>query len=168
MSGILATMVTMTTYGTWLRGDERGWTEDGRARDPNPQLVEADGRRLEHAPFRFGDDSLLAMGHAIGDSLVVRISLRIWAMSVRSTHVHLLYGPTPHSPAAVVKCAKDAARYALRLGRPLWTEGYDKRYCFDVDAVRERIRYIEDHNAELGWDRRPWPFVQIPQELTFD
>jgi hypothetical protein len=25
----LAIMVTMTTYGTWLRGDPRGWVEDG-------------------------------------------------------------------------------------------------------------------------------------------
>ncbi|MFO0895855.1 MAG: hypothetical protein U0836_00380 [Pirellulales bacterium] len=168
MSGILATMVTLTTYGTWLRGDERGWTEDGRARDPNPQLMEADQRRLKHPAFVFSDEILRFVGQTIGDSLVGRMSLPIWAMSVHNTHGHILYGPTAHSPAAVVKCAKDAARYALRVGRPLWTEGYDKRYCFDADAVRERIRYIEDHNAELGWARRPWSFVRIPEELAFD
>jgi len=26
----LAIMVTSTTYGTWLRGDKRGWVDDGR------------------------------------------------------------------------------------------------------------------------------------------
>jgi len=25
MANVLAIMLTMTTYGTWLRGDARGW-----------------------------------------------------------------------------------------------------------------------------------------------
>lgn len=36
MGKTLGTMFTMTTYGSWLRGDERGWIEDGKLMPPNP------------------------------------------------------------------------------------------------------------------------------------
>jgi hypothetical protein len=41
MGNTLATMITMTTYGTWLRGDYRGWVDDGRILPPDPILEEA-------------------------------------------------------------------------------------------------------------------------------
>ncbi len=32
------TLITYTTYGTWLRGDVRGWVDDGIICKPEPML----------------------------------------------------------------------------------------------------------------------------------
>ena len=63
----------------------------------------------------------------------------------------------------VVKCAKEAVRYGLRPGRPIWTDGYDKRFCFDQRTLFARIKYVERHNLERGWPARPWPwdFIEV-------
>ncbi len=93
---LLGTMFTMTTYGTWLRGDRRGWVDDGRILPPE-----------------------------------------------------------------VVKCAKEAVRYGLRAGRPIWTADYDKRCCFSASALRGRIGYVERHNTAAGLAPRPWEFIVV-------
>lgn len=47
--------------------------------------------------------------------------------------------------SVVVAYYKNASRVVLNIGR-VWTKGYDKRYCFDEKALRERIAYVERHN----------------------
>ena len=42
MGSTLATMLTMTTYSTWLRGDRRGWVDDGQIFPADPELESAD------------------------------------------------------------------------------------------------------------------------------
>jgi len=37
---LLATMVTTTTYGTWLPGDVRGYVDDGVILPGDPTLLE--------------------------------------------------------------------------------------------------------------------------------
>jgi hypothetical protein len=48
----------------------------------------------------------------------------------------------------LVRRYKNAGYFALRkegfVGR-VWTRGYDKRFCFDEKALKERIRYVEGH-----------------------
>ena len=46
----LGTLLTFTTYGTWLRGDARGWI-DGVLMPPDPVLESADRGRMVHPPF---------------------------------------------------------------------------------------------------------------------
>jgi hypothetical protein len=65
-----------------------------------------------------------------------------------------------------VKCAKDAVRYGLSPGRPIWTDGCDKRFCFDVRSVQNRIRYVERHNEQYGWPAKPWSFISDYQPST--
>jgi len=43
---------------------------------------------------------------------------------------------------------KRAATKALRskgITGKVWTKGYDKRFCFDQKALRERVKYVEGH-----------------------
>jgi hypothetical protein len=159
MGNTLATMLTMTTYGTWLRGDRRGYVEDGKTFPPDPELESADRSRMKHPVYLFPRDRLLDIGTFIGESLVSRLDLEICALHVGTWHAHLVIGPTQHSIAGVVKCAKDAVRYGLRPGRPIWTDGYDKRFCFDERTKLTRIRYVERHNESHGWPAKPWPFI---------
>lgn len=155
----LATLFTFTTYGTWLRGDHRGWVDEGRTLPPDPVLEDADRQRMKHDVLLFPRDNWLDIGNAIGRSLIDRAGLRILALTVRSWHVHFVIGITDRKPAVIAKCAKDAARYHLRPGRPIWTHGYDKRFCYDEQAVMSRILYVERHNTEVGLPPQPWDFL---------
>ena len=116
MDQILATMITLTTYGTWLRGDQRGWVDDGKTLPPDPELEAADRGRLKHRPFLFQPAQFLRAGTCIGESLQQRMNLSLLALTVQTWHCHVVIGPTPYSLPDVVKCAKDAVRYGLRPG----------------------------------------------------
>uniref|UniRef100_A0A7C2K0D3 Transposase IS200-like domain-containing protein n=1 Tax=Schlesneria paludicola TaxID=360056 RepID=A0A7C2K0D3_9PLAN len=156
---VYGTMVTMTTYGTWLRGDERGWTSDGLIWPADPILEAADRDRMLHPPFVFDPDRLYGIGAEIGKSLMTRQHQRILALTVQTWHVHFVVAESDVHISDVVKCAKEAVRYHLRAGRPIWTDDADKRFCFDKISLRNRIHYVERHNTECGLPPRPWPFV---------
>ena len=48
-----AVMFTCTTYGTWLRGDMRGYVEDGVVYPANPPLHAADAARMKYPVYHF-------------------------------------------------------------------------------------------------------------------
>jgi hypothetical protein len=162
MNRTLAIMFTMTTYGTWLRGDQRGWVDDGRVYPPDPILEAADARRMLDPTFLVPKDRLMEAGSYIGAALIDKLQLRVWALTVRTWHTHFVIGATHHDVADIAKAVKDKVRRGLKERRPIWTDGYDKRFCFDEAAVWSRIRYVERHNLELGVPAQPWPFLTYP------
>ena len=117
---------------------------------------------MKHPPFRFAERDWRPVGDWIGTALGQRLGVAIFAMTVQSWHVHIVIGPTAHDVSRVVKCAKDAVRWALRPGRPIWGDGYDKRFCFDEASALARIAYVEEHNLARGQPARPWPFILDP------
>ena len=52
----LAYFLTLTTYGTWLPGDDRGWHRKGEpeVQPPNPFLVEMARSRMKEKEFGLG------------------------------------------------------------------------------------------------------------------
>ena len=114
---------------------------------------------MKHSVYLFPRDRLLDVGRYIGQSLTDRLQLELYTLTVGTWHAHLVIGPTRHSIGDVVKCAKDAARYGLGICRPIWTTGYDKRFCFDIPSARNRITYVQRHNKRHGLPPNPWPFL---------
>ncbi len=159
MPRTVAIMLTMTTYGTWLRGDQRGWVDNGKILPPDPDLEAADQRRMKHPVYTFPRNRLLDIGNAMGRALVDRLNLAVLALTVQTWHAHVIIGATQHAVGVVSRCAKEAARYHLRPDRPIWSDSYDKRFCFDDPSVRRRVQYVERHNEQMGWPARPWPFI---------
>ena len=159
MGKTLATMITLTTYGTWLRGDRRGWVDRGIVLPPDPILEEADRRRLEHEPWFFPRELRHRVGQAMGESYLARTRGAIYAMTVCSWHAHIVVGPAAADMAVQAKCLKDAVRWELGVGRPIWGDGYDKRYCFDAASVLARVEYVQRHNIEDGLPPAPWDFI---------
>lgn len=159
MQPVLGVMITMTTYGTWLRGDARGWVEDGRVRPSDPELEAADRERMKHPPFRFAADQWFEIGAMIGESLMERRQQQILALTVQTWHVHFVLRGSEESIPDLVKCAKESVRYGLRPGRPIWTARYDQRFCNTEQELRNRIAYVERHNLADGRPARPWPFL---------
>jgi hypothetical protein len=156
---MLGIMATFTTYGTWLRGDRRGWVDDGRILPPDPELEAADRQRLKHPSFRFDRRQLLEVGGIVGRAVATRLRAPVLALHVGTWHVHIVAGVQPAEIAELVKCAKDAVRFKLLPSRPIWTAGYDKRFCFDVPSLRRRVLYVERHNERNGGPPRPWDFI---------
>ncbi|MBL8826957.1 MAG: hypothetical protein JNM18_08200 [Planctomycetaceae bacterium] len=146
MARLWGTLITSTTYGTWLRGDARGWVERGEIKPPEPTLEAADRAQLKFPPFRFAETELTPVRDAISLAIQARRDTKVLAITVQTWHVHVVIGESLASIPAVVKCLKDAARWHLRLDRPIWTTGYDKRYCFDERSLLARIAYVERHN----------------------
>src|SRR5262245_12269003 len=105
MGRTLATMITMTTYGTWLRGDSRPWVDDGVIYPPDPILQANDQERMAHSEYRFAVPDFLQVGQWIGESLIARKHQRMLAMTVQSWHVHIVICATNVPIADVVKCA---------------------------------------------------------------
>jgi len=163
LADTLAVLLTMTTYGTWLRGDARGWVDEGTVFPPDPALEAADRSRMKYPEYRFSSHDGWSIGRCIGVSLVERLSLQIYAMTVQSWHVHIVFGANSAPLGKVVKCAKDAARWELRANRPIWGDGYDKRYCFDMTSLGARIEYVERHNLSAGRPAKPWSFIVPPR-----
>ena len=73
-------------------------------------------------------------------------------MTIQTWHVHFVIAATSFGIDKVVKCAKDAVRYHLRVGRPIWTEGYDKRFCFDAGGLTAKFATLS--GTTNGWDGR--------------
>jgi hypothetical protein len=160
MANTLATMITITTYGTWLRGDQRGWVDDGVTFPADPERHSADTRRMKYPPFQFTFAECLCAGEQLGRALIDRRQQHLLALTVQPWHVHFIVGATTVPINEIVKCAKDAVRYGMRTGRPIWTAGFDKRFCFDAQSLRHRVAYVERHNVACGWPPRPWDFIE--------
>ncbi|MCH7701398.1 MAG: hypothetical protein IID37_06895 [Planctomycetes bacterium] len=127
MSDTRALILTMTTYGTWLRGDRRGWIDQGIVMPPDPKIEKADRGGMKHPPFLFDRDQMLNVGETMGRALVERLEQVVLAVAVQRWHVHVVVDGACHPVGDIVKCAKDAVRYGLRPGRPIWGTGHDKR-----------------------------------------
>jgi hypothetical protein len=159
MGQVIAVMLTLTTYGTWLRGDARGWVDEGMVFPTDPVLEATDRARLKHPVFLFAPEVRQRVGQCMGESLMARCGLKIHAMTVQSWHTHIVTSAPAVAVSQIAKCSKDAVRWGLRVGRPIWGDGYDKRYCYDVRAALARMAYVDRHNLAAGLPARPWAFI---------
>lgn len=135
----------------WLRGDRRGWVDEGRVLPPDPDLESQDRWRMKHSPYQFPKECLLRVGEFLGRGLIDTLNISVLALTVQTWHAHFVIGPTFVDIATIVKTAKERVRRGLKEQRPVWGNGYDKRFCFDLRTLRNRVAYVERHNLEMGW-----------------
>jgi len=140
-------MLTWTTYGTWLQGSEKGFVKDGQIRGENVGLKMDCEKKLKRSPVRLGREERQIVRKAILEA-AKRFKQNIRAIAVRSNHVHIVCEYVDVPTGVLVGYYKNAGRKALQKsvheGR-VWTRGYDKRFCFDEQALSERVKYVEGH-----------------------
>jgi hypothetical protein len=156
----LAVMISLTTYGTSLREEERRWVDQDIIMPAQPIRQQTDRQGAEYPPLTLPRDQLRYVGTLIGTSLREQFGLRIWAMTVQMWYAHLVVAATAELVSRVVECAEQAAREGLQWDRPIWGDQYDIRFCFEEDSVRERIAYVERNNIAAGLPAKPWPFIE--------
>ncbi|WP_339912360.1 hypothetical protein, partial [Symmachiella dynata] len=142
---VLATMVTTTSYGTWLPGDLRGYVEDKRILPHEPRLLLYSKQLLSRTPVFFDADeqsqlfeALIAAGDEFG-SMVTDVSVDTW-------HLHWICAHGFDAVATMIGRLKNRMRQRLARGR-IWTAGYCHR-CLFTDAEIDIARaYILRHHG---------------------
>lgn len=151
MAKTLGYMITWTTYGTWLQGDDRQYVKNGQILPANIALAAANMRTLANAPVRLSFNERRIVEVAIRQK-AIRFDQQIYALAVRTNHLHLVAKYISKPIGIVVQQYKNCAVRALRRlgvqGR-VWTTGFNKRYCFDENALRCKIHYVNEHNKHI-------------------
>ncbi|MHC4865220.1 MAG: transposase [Planctomycetota bacterium] len=148
MAKTIAYMITWTTYGTWLQGDERGFVKKGITYPPNEPLAAANRRTLKKSPVTL-TPTQRTIAHDAIVAKATQLNHILHALHVACNHIHLVIGFVGDPIGSVVSTYKNAAQVALRstgLTGRIWTKGFDKRYCFDQHALNQRIGYVTSHN----------------------
>ena len=152
-------MFTFTTYGTWLRGDERGWVCDGKINPENKDYKNSDYRNLKYPQYIFDKKKFNDIGEAIGNVVVNKLGMNLYALSVNKTHIHFIVGELRIAVPDLVRKVKDAVRTHLNENRAIWTKGYDKRFCYTNEDVLTRINYVQKHCDEKDFGCDSWNFI---------
>jgi REP element-mobilizing transposase RayT len=149
MAKTVGYMITWTTYGTWLQGEEKRFVKEGEVRGENVALKKDCEKKLEDEPVRLRRKDKDIVKEAILEA-AKRFQQKICAIAVYSNHVHIVAEYVDVPISVIAGYYKNAGRVALQKsgfkGR-VWTSGYDKRYCFDEESLRKRIEYVEGHRV---------------------
>ncbi|MCH7988051.1 MAG: transposase [Planctomycetes bacterium] len=91
MPAPLAYLITWTTYGTWLPGDERGWVESGKMgiRGPDASRKQHAVERMKSEPVSLCPDERQLVEETIRKHCEIR-KWALHALNVRTNHVHLV------------------------------------------------------------------------------
>ncbi len=149
----LGYLLTWTTFGTHLPGDDRGWvhpamneygTPTGR---PDSVLLETCEGVMGGSAYRLGERSRPVVMRAILDHCTHR-AWRARAINVRTDHVHMVVSKTDRPPERLLGELKSWATRRLRAAglaptdSRLWTREGSTRYLFDEDSVFDSIDYV--------------------------
>ena len=148
MGKVIGYMVTWTTYGTWLQGDKRSYVKDGRILEGEQRLLELCKGLQKGKTVKLTKPEKEIVRRAIS-SESQRIGQKLETLAVCTNHVHLAARPCDKSIERIVSMYKSvvtrALRYSGRAG-PIWTSGFDKRFCFTEADLARKIEYIQNHN----------------------
>jgi REP element-mobilizing transposase RayT len=147
MAKMLGYMITWTTYGSWLQGDNRGYVKDGEILGRNETLRKANIKKLKNNVVELTRQERQIVRDAILNK-AESLGQKLYALVVCSNHVHIVADHISESIEMVVSRYKNAARLALRANgfvARVWTRGFDKRFCFNRRQLRIKIKYVQAH-----------------------
>ena len=144
---MLGYMLTWTTYGTWLQGDKRGYVKNGEVLNVNIELQRTNRKNQLQKSFLLESKQQKLIHIAILEE-AKNLNHRLYAISVKKTHIHIVVSDHPRGSSVIVARYKNAGRQALRkagITGKIWTKGYDIRYCYDEQKLKRRINYVNAH-----------------------
>ena len=153
VSDPLAYFLTFVAYGSWLHGDERGSVDkratggDSLREQPSAGWREWERMQLKGGEVRF--DS--RWRYEIDAAFRERCSYAgwpLWALNVRTNHIHVVLSATEHSPERVMTSLKAWATRRLissRLcaqGGRVWARHGSTNYLWTDDDCEAAIDYV--------------------------
>jgi REP element-mobilizing transposase RayT len=171
---VRCSLLTWTTYGAWLPGDERGsvarvrdGVQAGKPRlklneygssyaDATPGLVFASADRMKGARFLLDVEQAEVVARQIEESCRFR-RWNLVAGSVMANHVHVVLGVREDpAPSKLLQIVKSYASRALndQWPRPAsetwWTSSGSTRKLADDEAVAAAVRYVREQGYVLA------------------
>jgi REP element-mobilizing transposase RayT len=156
--------VTFSTFGAWLRGDERGFRDhdhrvhsSGDYTNPPPKREHEGLRRWTLAHLHKDPVTLTpAQRESVGRAIVAKLAaqrVEVLILAVSGQHVHLLAGLSMDRKEQQIGNAKRASSHALRSEIPgaVWGRRADVIVTIGDPADVRAFRYIEAHGAEGAW-----------------
>jgi len=148
MAKLIGYMVTWTTYGTWLQGDNRGYVKDGKILKGDQRLLDLCKNLQKDQTKKLTKREKEIVRDAIFNE-AKRIGQKLEALAICTNHIHLAARSCDKPIERIVSMYKSAATRALRdygqRGR-IWTRGFNKRFCFTQCELEREIVYIRNHN----------------------
>ena len=163
-------LLTWTTYGTWLPGDERGFVSNVRAGD-GPEIkhnvpgspCDAKQRGLALAAREQMKGEAVWLSAVLAEPLAAQLRetavYRGWsllALAIMANHVHLVVGvPDDPEPETLLRDFKSYGSRCLNklAGKPRsgtwWTASGSRRKLPDERAVQAAIRYVQNQLLPL-------------------
>ena len=150
----LGLFLTWTTYGTWLPGDDRGWSRRGRrGLPPNHLRRRFAGSRMTEDACRLTHRRRQVVAETIGDHCGVR-GWPLHAGLARSNHVHVVLSAPGVAPEEVRRQLKAWTTRRLKDLDPgrsnWWSEGGDIEFLdteAEVTAAAEYVVVAQDRKA---------------------
>lgn len=144
----LGLFITWTVDSTFLPGDFRGW----RHRDVGPQLARPrlqtwHENRLQHDVITLNDSMRKVAEDAIREISGVR-NWSLWAVTVRSNHVHVVVTAPDYAPKLVRDQLKAKATKELRSAfsvwkdRPVWSAKGDIEFLDSESDIEQCVVYV--------------------------
>ncbi len=149
MKNIIGYMITWTTYGSWLQGDERGYVKDGQTFTQNDKLKSANLVQQKEPKVKLDAEQKRIVQNAIIEE-AKRINHEIFAIAACSNHLHIVASVSEESIEQAFHRYKYSATAALRrtgFQGKIWSKGFDKRFCFTDQEIESKINYVKNHNA---------------------
>jgi hypothetical protein len=140
----LATFVTITSFGSWLPGDARGYVDNGQLFPPISKLEDYVKGRLKQRPVSFRPDEQEDLFRAL-QFASNEFDYQLTDAVVESTHLHWIIGHKD-SVADMVGRLKYRMRQRLNRGR-IWTDGFSHRLLFNDDALYQARKYLTKHGG---------------------
>jgi len=156
----LAYFISFRCYGTWLRGDERGWCpKTGEARTSThaewtPGLREHDRALLKHDPVRLSAEARTVVNAAILEVCGYR-GWDLYEHAVNEEHVHAMLN-AEDPPEKILVDLKAWATRRLRQaglfaeGAGVWSVHGSTEYLWTEASVERVRRYIERQRPDAG------------------
>lgn len=147
MGEIIAYMVTWTTYGTWLQGDNRKYVKNSQVLPVNDKLRTANQKQQKSQTIRLNVKQRQIVEQAIIKE-AQRVNQKIFALTVCSNHIHIVAKVSKKSIEQAVRGYKYSATSAIRnhgVQGKIWSSGFDKRFCFTEKEIKQKIRYTKNH-----------------------
>jgi len=157
----LAYFITWTCYGTWLPGDERGWTKWQKGEKvPQPLLADWCRDQMTESPIILDEQQRLIVENTVGRHCNIR-GWHLHGMNCRSNHCHVVVTAPSHDGEVVRDQFKSWCTRKLKeaVGREpsgdkvreqWWTRKGSVRYLFDEDSLEAAIRYTLEAQDEGG------------------
>ncbi len=174
-------LLTWTTYGTWLPGDERGFV--GRVPDEQgghvihdlpgepydadePRLQREALRQRKGAPVKLTREQAGACVEAFGE-VCVKHGVSIDAGAVMANHVHLVVTSNESEGPPLLNLFKGVS--SRRLGQGFgqqasgswWTTGGSRRLLRDARAFENAVHYVRNQGPMLAACETPPPDMNV-------